>query len=126
MAELELTKIVLDSGEELSIASEVFAGISVADRDSAYGWLEEHGFSGLIKGELTIGFSRLELPRAEALVKELVAAGHPAVLVKNIHAGTLKAFVKEQLAQTELEFPMELFGARPVKVAKIKPPKVKK
>lgn len=118
MTELELTKIVLDSGEELTIATEVYAGIAVADRESAYGWLEEHGFSGLIKGELLIEFSRLELPRAGTLVKELIAAGHPAVLAKSIHASTLKAFVKEQLSTPE--FPAELFGARSVKVAKLK------
>lgn len=126
MAELELTKIVLDSGEEISVVPDVSVGILVAERENAYAWLENGGYSGMIKCELSIEFMRNQLPQAEALAERLVGEGFAISITKGVHAGTLKAFVKEQLEKAVENFPMDLFGVRAFKVAKIKPPKVKK
>jgi hypothetical protein len=75
MAELQLTEIKLETGEKISIVPEVYASIPVERREEAYGWLEEHGFGGLIKTEVLVAFGKEQLDKAKALAEQLVALG---------------------------------------------------
>lgn len=63
MTELGVTRIVLDSGEQIRIAREVEASIPKEDlvaRQRAFDWLEENGHGGLIKTTVNVLFGREE------------------------------------------------------------------
>lgn len=141
MSELGVKEMMLASGEKITIADEVYVSITKENEPKAYAWLEEHDHGSIIKTLLVLEFGKGELERAIALAEELkekeTGEGESSlipVLSRNVHAQTLKAWMKEQLskeaeqlaegAAIEAPVPLELFGARPVSVAKIKAPKV--
>lgn len=119
MQEVGLTKVTLDSGRVISVAQEVYASISADNKPAAYAWLEEHDFGGLIKTEVSVAFGRGEMEKAKGLQDELRGKGMQVDIDSSIHAQTLKAFIKEQLAAGN-GLPLDLFGAMPVWVAKVK------
>lgn len=119
MQEVGMSKVTLDSGRVISVAQEVYASIPAANKPAAYAWLEEHNFGGLIKTEVAVAFGRGETEKAIGLQDALREQGLEADLERSIHAQTLKAFIKEQLAAGN-ELPLDLFGAMPVWVAKVK------
>lgn len=118
MQELGLESVQLSTGQKVSVRQEVYASIPVANKEAAFNWLEEHGFGGLVKIEVVADFRKGGQEAAVALYQELQAKGLQVDLDKGVHAQTLKAFLKEQLA-AGAELPLELFGARPVWTAKI-------
>lgn len=122
MQELGLSSITLTTGEQLSVFQEVYASIPVANREQAYEWLEEHGFGGLIKISVNAEFGKGERERAEAAFNLMYEFGAAPELSRGVHAQTLKAFLKEQLA-TGSDIDLDLFGARPTWSTKIKSPK---
>lgn len=109
----------------IKLKEDVNVGIAAPRREEAYRWLADHDFGGLIKSELALQFDRDHLDDAEKLAAELQQQGYEIDLTQNIHYQTLKAFVKERLADTEssVDFPLDLFGARPYQVAVVKPRK---
>lgn len=119
MQELGLDKIRLETGEEISTKLEVYASIPAARKQEAFDWLEANGFGGLIKSEITVPFSREELDKAADLAHQLQEDGFTCSLGRTVHPQTLKAFIKEQLAQAT-PVPLELFGAQAVNTAKVK------
>lgn len=119
MQELGLEKIVLTDGSALSIKPDVYAVIPASGKQAAYEWLEEHGFGGLIKTELVVNFTKEERDAAVELFKKLNDDGLSVELAQNVHAQTLKAFLREQIAKAA-DVPLDLFGARPVWTTKIK------
>lgn len=121
MSELELKRVVLETGEAITVALEVYASIPKARAQEALDWLRAHGHGGLIRTELGLAFGRDEVARADALAQELAERGFESTIAQNVHSGTLKAFLKEQLG-SGVAVPLELFGARPVMTAKIKQP----
>jgi hypothetical protein len=157
MRELELDKIKLHTGHEVSVKQDVYCSISEANADEAHGWLESHDFGGLIKTMVVVPFGKDEMPFALALLAQLrkmkvkakvkrpqppkIVKGKPVkqppkleevtmaldpMLERGVHPQTLKAFLREQLSKTREEgddIPLDLFGARPVWVSKITPPK---
>ena len=118
MQEIGLTSATLETGEKLTIKQDVYASIAVADREIAYEWLETNGFGGLIKIEVAVAFGRDESDKAENLVKFLLTKNLEPTFGKSVNAQTLKAFLREQIAAGS-KIPLELFGARPVWVAKL-------
>lgn len=123
MLELELTSIVLASGEKLTIKQDVYAALSKEREGEAFKWLEEHGFGGLIKSAVAVPFSREDFEKAVALAERLSEDGFEPQMQQAVHAQTLKAFLREQLEKGLPDLPLDLFGARPVWVAKISQPK---
>lgn len=120
MSELGVKRLVLETGETISVGFEVFAQIPKDGKQLAFNWLEEHGHGGLIKTEISVTFGRDELGIAKRIATEIVEReGRPVELDQSVHAGTLKAWLKEQLQEGQ-SVPLELFGARPVNIAKIK------
>lgn len=119
MAELGVQKLVLGTGETITVALEVYAQIPKDSKERAFAWLEENGHGGLIKTEVSVAFGREELNEAKRLAMEIAERGRQVLLDRNVHAGTLKAFLKEQLA-AGAPVPLEIFGARSVNMAKIK------
>jgi len=118
MQELGLEKIVLTTGQMLTVKQDVYAAIPADSKKIAYTWLNEHGFGGLIKISVDVEYGKGEAEAAVELFKELQARGLAARAEESVHAQTLKAFLREMLAKGT-EFPMDIFGARPVWVAKI-------
>lgn len=118
MQELGLEKIVLSDGSALSIKQDVYASIPAAGKPAAYQWLQDNGFGGLIKTELVVNFTKEETDAAVELFKKMSADGMSVELGQDVHAQTLKAFLREQIANAA-ELPLDLFGARPIWTTKI-------
>lgn len=121
MSELGVESITLETGERIKIALEIYASITEAMKERAFKWLEDNGHGGLIKTEVSVRFGRDAVAQATALTERLVAEGLEPDVVRAVAPQTLKAFLKERI-EANSEVPMEVFGARPVKVAKIKQP----
>jgi hypothetical protein len=122
MREVGLKTFTTEDGAVVTIHPEVQVAISVANRPAAYQWLIDNGFGGLLKLNVSLHFDRGDREKAEKLAAQLIKKGIEVDVEQSVHAQTLKAFAKERMADTEseLEFPLDLFGARPYTVAKIK------
>lgn len=118
MQELGLEELKLDTGQKLSVKQDVYASIPSAQKDAAFQWLEDNGFGGLIKVEVAADFRKGEAENAMALFRELQERGLQVGFDQSVHAQTLKAFLREQLA-AGTNVPLDIFGARPVWTAKI-------
>ena len=118
MQELGLESLQLDTGQKITIKQDVYASIPAERKAEAFAWLEDRDFGGLIKMEVVAYFNKGSNDAALKLLKELEAQGFDSTLDKGIHAQTLKAFLREQIA-AGAELPLELFGARPVWTTKI-------
>lgn len=119
MQELELKELVLESGETISVKQEVYASIPKANQQPAFKWLDDNGFGGLIKVEVSVVFGKGEKDDAIEFADHLRANGMAPEFSEGVHAQTLKAFLKEQIAEGRKDLPLELFGARPVWTAKV-------
>lgn len=126
MLEAGLTNMTLEDGSTVKLADEVYCSISAERKPAAYAWLTEHNFGGLIKTEVVLPFGRDEEERVELLKLRdiLTKLGYTFSIEESVHAQTLKAWLKEQLREGA-DVPLQLFGARPVTVAKVKLPKAK-
>lgn len=125
MEQVGVLDFTTSDGLAITLKPDVQCSIPAPRREEAYEWLISNGFGGIIKSDLELMFDREERAKAEKLAEQLTKKGYTVTLNSSIHAQTLKAFVKERMADTEaeLEFPLDLFGARPYKVATVKPRK---
>lgn len=123
MRELGLSSLALSDGTTVKVVEEVSCSIAERNRNDAHAWLIEHGFGGLIKTAVTVEFGRGERENAE-LFAHSIEDHHPTV-VEQVHASTLKAFVKEQLGQG-VALPFDLFGIFPYSKAIIEKKGAKK
>ncbi len=119
MQELGLQKLVLDTGQTITVKQDVYASIPEDNKTKAFGWLEENNFGDLIKSIVKVQFDRGDLGKASELCNELEHKGLTPEFIESVHASTLKAFLREQIAKGT-KVPLDLFGARPVWIAKIK------
>lgn len=126
----EGSKIVTASGYEVTLQSNVQAGIAKADQDAAFKWLEDNGHGGLIKRAVTVGFGKgqdEDVERLHALLKE--GDFENVKDDASVHYQTLRAFCKERIeAEEQPDFdgtplPRALFGVVELKSAKVKPAK---
>lgn len=115
-------------GLQIEVKPDVKVAIPKAREEEAYAWLREHDFDGLIKSNVGVTFDREEVKKAQKLVDQLNKKGFNVAFNQGIHYQTLKAFVKERMADTEsdIKFPLDLFGAFPYTVAVVKPTKERK
>lgn len=118
MQELGLSSVTLETGEKLTIKQDVYASISNEDKQEVYDWLKEHGFGGLIKTEVSVAFGRDDQEKAVEFYQKLSKDGLQPDLQQGVHASTMKAFLREQIA-AGTAIPLDLFGARPVWQAKL-------
>lgn len=124
--ELGIKKLTLEDGSIFSVKDDVYAAPPADRKSEMYAWLAEHDFDGIIKTEVAVAFGKGEIDKARELVDELVGLGvDHAVINQSIHHQTLTAFLRERLADMDENAPrvdLDLFGARPVSVATVKPP----
>jgi hypothetical protein len=122
MQELGLLEFKLLDGTKIIFDPDVQCGIKVENRAPAALWLIEHGFGGIIKTQLTIGFGRGEREKAlEAAEKIEAQTGFACGFEETVHPSTLKSFVKEQ-REKGTNFPPSI-DVHPFNRAKVKRPK---
>jgi hypothetical protein len=119
LQELGLTKLVLDTGETITLSQDVYASIPQEKKQKAFSWLTEMGFSGLIKIDVITSFSKGQYHQAKDFHDKLYAKGIASKLSQTVHPQTLKAFLKEQMAKGA-DVPLDFFGATSVFKTKIK------
>lgn len=126
IAETGLSELRLSTGEKVKVSDDVSCGITAANAERAFGWLTKNGYEGLIKAVVTTQFSSGDLKRAQQLVETLSKKkGLEVEFKRSVHPQTLKAFLKEQIAQRK-KLPLDLFGARSYSRATVKlPPNTK-
>jgi len=119
LASKGISKVTVSSGEEISIQKQYYASISAKNSKAALAWLDEHGHGAIVKPSL-----KLTLKKGERTVADKIAqlvekeTGRTVVVMEGVHAGTLKAFVKEQL-ENEVKLPMDLLGVFVKNVTKV-------
>lgn len=91
----------------------------VAQRAAAHDWLRKNNLAGLIKNTVEVSFGVGQEDDALKFVKELNDESRSARRVEEVNSTTLKAHLQRALAAGESP-PLELFGARAYRVAKIK------
>lgn len=109
MAEAGISAFTLEDGSSITIRDEVTASIPAKSKGEAYAWLDAHGFGDLIKTQVAAQFGRGELEEAREIAGFLVSQGVAAEVNQTIHPQTLKAWVREQLAEGR-DIPLDLFG----------------
>jgi hypothetical protein len=105
-------------GLKVEIKEDVQAGISEANRGTAFKWLEDNGHAGLIKRNVHVAFNKGQEQEARDLIAELTPRFAAVSEDQKVHPSTLKAFVKEQLT-AGIDIPIEPFGIFKQKTAKI-------
>lgn len=118
MTEAGMSEFRLESGESIEIKRDIYASIAEANWLTAKEWLQEHNLDGIIKHSVSLSFGKGEDANATEAVELLVEAGFAPADKESIHPQTLKAFVREQLANG-VDLPMEVFGVHEVVKAKV-------
>lgn len=119
MAACGMSEFKLASGVKISIKEDVYASIRKDFIPQAVQYLESIGLGGIIKDEVSIGFTRDNGNDALALMELCKEFGYSPEEKLAVHPMTLKATVKEQLARG-VQFPDEFFSVYPYKKATIK------
>jgi hypothetical protein len=109
MATAGLSKFTLTNGMSIEVKKEVFPSISAANEKKAFKWLTDNGFGDVVKDEVKVPFGKGEAAKALVLMTWAKAQGFAATEKLSVHAGTLKALVKEQRARG-VEFPADCFS----------------
>jgi hypothetical protein len=109
LEEVGVNTITTSDGLKVTIKETVHTKIKVDDRDEAYGWLDDHGHSGMIRREVRVPFTKEDTEKCEKLVSQLEAEYPDLSVDLSIHASTLRSFVTKELKQDE-QFPRKLFG----------------
>lgn len=112
MRELGVSEFALRTGEKITVKEDVDASITGKTRAGALQWLITNGFGGLIKTEVLARFDRGAHEEAEAFARRVAETHDDIELKETVHPGTLKAFVKEQMAGGAA-VPVDLFNIRP-------------
>ena len=119
MAEAGMKSFTLDNGAKITIKDDIAASIPKDRTMEAYGWLRDNGFGDIIKNTVSVDFNKEEDDQASALLDYCREHMYPATNKQSVHASTLKAFLKEQMAHG-VDVPLDLFGAFPYSKAVIK------
>jgi hypothetical protein len=106
------------TGLVIKIDETIRAAIPNAKALLAFAWLTSHGNEALIKRNISLGFSKGENEKADALLNELMEKGYEPDDKSSVHPSTLSSFVREKLAKGE-DIPLDLFGVHRQRIAKI-------
>jgi hypothetical protein len=99
-----------ESGKKIQIKDDVYASISKDNAPQAHQWLREHNHGDIIKNEIVVPLGRgLDNVAGDIINDIKTRYGIDAERKENVHAQTLKAFCREQLA-AGAELPAALLG----------------
>jgi len=118
MEELNVASISLADGSKISVTENIYASIPAIHHDEAMGWLLANNFGDIIKLEVNGQFGKEEYELAATVRDQLLNAGAKVTSKESVHPMTLRSFLKEQI-QRGISIPLEWFGARTVRKAKI-------
>ena len=109
LSELGLSEITLKDGNKITTTTYYSARITDENREEAFAWLDENGFSDIIKNTVSVSFGREEDDSAKKLAEELEDNGFSTAQKKWVEPMTLKAFVREQVEKGS-DLPLETFN----------------
>lgn len=113
-------------GGRIEVVDQVFASIPKAKLPEALAWLRANNHDDLIKSQITLATGKGESELAAKIVAAIKAAGGAPEVKETVHAQTLSAWCREQLAKDNPpQLPAELLGLFQSRVAKIKTAKEK-
>ena len=107
--EIGIHEFTLDDGSKVEVRPLYGASIPVRHREEAHAWLREKGFGDIIKNVVSVPFGRGEDGKAGEFISMARMQGFEVTQKEQVHSGTLKAFVKEQIEKGQ-EVPNDLFG----------------
>jgi hypothetical protein len=113
-----LTELRTADGFRVVVNEITRASIPKARREEAFAWLDAAGHGDLIKHVVSAKFGKGEDEQAAEAADRLTALGCSVSDERSVHASTLSAFVREQLAAGEA-LPHELLGVFQGHVSKI-------
>lgn len=116
--EVGMSELKTLSGLPLKMKNRVHTNISKDRKPKAIAWLDENGQGGMVKRCVIIDFDKTKEEKVEKLLR-LIGRGWPNNRVElDVHASTVKAFVKRRLEDGE-EIPLDIFGVHCVDVVEI-------
>ena len=116
--EVGMSELKTKSGLPLKLKNVVHTSISKGRKPKAISWLDENGQGGMVKRCVTIDFDKTQEDKVKALLR-LIGRGWPNHRVElDVHASTVKAFVKKRLEDGEV-LPLDIFGVHCVDVVEI-------
>jgi len=110
MENLNLEKVVMKDGSEISIKAIYGASIPKNRVDEAYDWLREQGYGDIIKNNITVTFGKGEDQDAQAFMLVCGDQGFTPQQTEKIEPMTLKGWFREMI-ESGKAIPLELFGA---------------
>ena len=118
-AEVGMSELKTKSGLPLKLTNKVHTSISKDRKPKAIAWLDDNGQGGMVKRKVVIDFDKTQEEKVKALLR-LIGRGWPNHRTElDVHASTVKAFVKRQL-EAGKKIPSDLFGIHCVDVVEIK------
>ena len=117
-----LTSITLLDKSKVTIKEDVYAVITEENRPAAFEWLEATDNGGIIKNEVKCPFGKGQDEEAQKLTELLSSQGYSFTNSRTVHPQTLKAFVRNQLAEG-LPVPTDIFSIHIKRVATIELPR---
>ena len=109
----------LNTGQKLVINDICGASIPAKFKEEAFEWLRQNNAEELIKHDVKMQFGKGEQKMAAKAIELLIEAGYQPSDKETVHAGTLSAWVREQLDRG-VDIPKKLFGVFEGKKAIIK------
>jgi hypothetical protein len=95
-----LISFTLEDGTIVILSNENHASYTKINEPAVFAWLRKNGHAAIIKSVIAVQFGMGQDAKAEALVKLLTTKKYEDWTHKeSIHAGTFKAFVREQLSE---------------------------
>jgi len=123
MDETGLSETRLKDGTKIEIKNEIRVSTTGKYREPINKWLEETGNEDLIKNEIAASIAAGDTAKAEKAIKALHKAGVSQVDHKRfVNANTFAAFVREVLAEGEIDVPTEEIGVHFQKMTKLEKP----
>jgi hypothetical protein len=119
MQQLGIDELKLKSGDKISLQPVYSASVPDERKPAAWAWLREHDFGSLIKTTFKMSFGMGEEKEVDKAKVALDKKGIPYICIEDVHASTLKSFVKERYEKGE-QFPEAIFGAFTKTVARLK------
>jgi len=119
MQEFGFTDFTTDEGMSIKVANAIHAHIAEARKDAAFNWLDANGHGGMIKRRVVVGFGKESEDKARELAEALGDDGYAVKTEREVHASTLKAWVRQQLEDGE-DIPLDVFGVQVQRITKVK------
>lgn len=116
--ELGLSILSLTDGTKIEIKRSYVGSITKANKDAAHKWLIKNGHGALIKHVIATELKKDDVKHATKLMSFLKKIGLSFKDKEAVHAGTLKAFINEQMEKGG-KFPEKLFSVFPLRFTKL-------